>query len=390
MLCGGLAVLQAPLFECLSFDPFSFQQDGLTAPEVNVGRCQIAQAFAVLGRLFAVVDPTTLSTQDEVIADLTGGISSSVLNRLGSLRNGVTGVTTNPRPMYVGGAKDGYMAARAREYWVQGFGSYREQDGDGPSADTELHVGGVVSGLDALYSVNTRAGFFFGGSWGKVEADLNTQQTDIESVFGGAYVSMLRGRTAIDVAVSVGYTDYDRERDVANNLVAGGIEKARANYDGFFVSPEITFTRPFWPFGMRIEKSVTLRYAGLFLDGFTENGTVAPLTVRDRDIHVGQARFQLALPSEHRSDDGAVSRLTLKGGAEVRTQFGDQDVSGALLGQSLIFDPGGERSVTGGFVGLSAEHFTAGGKTFFASIDGRYENDGSTQVSGKAGVKFRF
>ncbi len=47
MLGGGLAVLQAPLFECLSFDPFSCAQDGLTAPEVNVGRCQIAQAFVV-------------------------------------------------------------------------------------------------------------------------------------------------------------------------------------------------------------------------------------------------------------------------------------------------------------------------------------------------------
>ena len=37
MLGGGLAVLQAALFECLSFDPFSLQQDGLTAPEVDVG-----------------------------------------------------------------------------------------------------------------------------------------------------------------------------------------------------------------------------------------------------------------------------------------------------------------------------------------------------------------
>jgi hypothetical protein len=38
MLGGGFAVLQAPFFECPSFDPFSLQQDGLTAPEVDVGR----------------------------------------------------------------------------------------------------------------------------------------------------------------------------------------------------------------------------------------------------------------------------------------------------------------------------------------------------------------
>ncbi len=40
-------VLQAALQNCLLFDPFSFQQDGLTASEVYVGRRQVAQAFMV-------------------------------------------------------------------------------------------------------------------------------------------------------------------------------------------------------------------------------------------------------------------------------------------------------------------------------------------------------
>ena len=47
MLGGGLAVLQAPLFECLSFDPFSCVQDSLAASEVDVGRRQVAQALVV-------------------------------------------------------------------------------------------------------------------------------------------------------------------------------------------------------------------------------------------------------------------------------------------------------------------------------------------------------
>ena len=55
MLGGGLAVLQAALFECLSFDPFSLQQDGLTAPEVDVGRRQIAQAL-VIALMIVVAD----------------------------------------------------------------------------------------------------------------------------------------------------------------------------------------------------------------------------------------------------------------------------------------------------------------------------------------------
>jgi hypothetical protein len=35
------------MLDCFSFDPFSFQQDGLTAAEVDVGRRQIVDALVV-------------------------------------------------------------------------------------------------------------------------------------------------------------------------------------------------------------------------------------------------------------------------------------------------------------------------------------------------------
>ena len=40
-LCGVHLVLQATILDCGSFDPFSFQQDGLSAAEVDVGRREI-------------------------------------------------------------------------------------------------------------------------------------------------------------------------------------------------------------------------------------------------------------------------------------------------------------------------------------------------------------
>jgi len=42
-----LLMLQASLQDCLSLDPFSFQQDGLTASGEDVSRRQVAQAFMV-------------------------------------------------------------------------------------------------------------------------------------------------------------------------------------------------------------------------------------------------------------------------------------------------------------------------------------------------------
>ncbi len=40
-------MLQAPLFDGLSFDPFSVQQDGLATPEVDIGGGEIVQALVI-------------------------------------------------------------------------------------------------------------------------------------------------------------------------------------------------------------------------------------------------------------------------------------------------------------------------------------------------------
>jgi hypothetical protein len=45
MLCGLPTVQQAAVGDCLSFDPFSFDQNGLASSEVDVGWRQIADAF---------------------------------------------------------------------------------------------------------------------------------------------------------------------------------------------------------------------------------------------------------------------------------------------------------------------------------------------------------
>ena len=40
-------MLQAPVLDDLSFDPFPFQQDGLAAPEVDIGGREVIQALVI-------------------------------------------------------------------------------------------------------------------------------------------------------------------------------------------------------------------------------------------------------------------------------------------------------------------------------------------------------
>ena len=50
-------MLQASVLDCVAFDPFSFQQDCLTAPEVDVGRRQIAQALVIAPMVVVIDEP---------------------------------------------------------------------------------------------------------------------------------------------------------------------------------------------------------------------------------------------------------------------------------------------------------------------------------------------
>src|SRR5437588_5414127 len=47
MLCGLAAVKQASVLDGLSFDPFSFKQDGLASAEVDIGRGEVGDTLVV-------------------------------------------------------------------------------------------------------------------------------------------------------------------------------------------------------------------------------------------------------------------------------------------------------------------------------------------------------
>ena len=53
-------MLQAAILDCGSFDPFSFQQDGLGASEVDVSRGEIAQALVIAAMVVVVDEPVDL------------------------------------------------------------------------------------------------------------------------------------------------------------------------------------------------------------------------------------------------------------------------------------------------------------------------------------------
>ncbi|MEO0382166.1 MAG: autotransporter domain-containing protein [Pseudomonadota bacterium] len=372
-----------------------------TSPVAGGGTNNDAQAVAV--------DLSAFAGFDDTLSALTSGIGASIQSRQSTLRSDPT-LTFASR---FAAAEETSLAAFSdldlndtpdldpNRIWIEGFGAYRQDDGDRIGSDFEHLTGGLVAGvdvpLDSLTSIGVMAGFAASIS----ENEISTQQTDTMSYYACVYASTKAMGLAWDGSLTVGYTDYEQERITANNLVATGLETANADFGGWFINPQVTATRqannPLAGIGIgllqgshALEQSLTLSYAGLFLDSYTETGTTNPLTLDDRSVHVASARAALALPFEASHASGVVTTLRLIGGVEARTQFGDDGVSGTLLGQSVSTTLDDDDATLGAFFGLSGEYQTTTGLTAYADAEALLETDMAYQLSATTGLRVAF
>src|SRR6202011_3181211 len=80
MLCGLPTVQQAAIGDCLSFDPFSFDQNGLAPPEVDVSWRQIADALVIAQAI--VVSDESLDLSFEIARQVIVLEQDTLLERL--------------------------------------------------------------------------------------------------------------------------------------------------------------------------------------------------------------------------------------------------------------------------------------------------------------------
>jgi len=346
--------------------------------------------LAVSDEWVYTADVTALIAQGQMLGDLTDAI-------YGALDGGRAAGAANTPPL---GYAPENMIARdlaifrdgeakpVREAWVKGFGGSRDQDSHGLDMGSEQKLAGFVSGMDFFATQGWVGGAFIGGSWAKADVE-NSQTLEAQSVFGGVYASRDVGTARLDLAALVGWSDYDSKRQVADNTDPDGTDIAKADYDGWFVSPRVALTQPFMLGPQHAEVSLSAHYAGLFLDSYEEHGAQGALEIDRRQVHLLLGRAALALPTDYVHPDGGLTRLTPTLGVQGRTQFGDDDVEGTLAGIDIDFSTGKDKAL-GAFAGLRLEHETARGLNLFAAAEGLIEDDGSTRFSGKGGLRLRF
>jgi outer membrane autotransporter protein len=194
--------------------------------------------------------------------------------------------------------------------------------------------------------------------------------------------------------VQGGGSRNDSTRQINNNLAAGGLETAKASYNGWYVSPELTLGHRIALGNMlgaqhTLTPSVQVRYLYGSFGSYTETGSTANLTVNGQTAQALEERAELKLTRGTLLNATSGLLIHLTGGALGVQRVGGNTVNAVLLGQAIPFATPGTNDVWGGFGGLGME-FRNANVAVFASGEYLALSDQSSIVSGKAGVRVAF
>ncbi|GAB4363033.1 MAG: hypothetical protein Kow0026_27300 [Oricola sp.] len=344
------------------------------------------QPYVLSGDLLAVVDPVGIGGAQALLAGATGGISGSLDQRMrGSSAGSAPFLVTSYFPV----AETGGDASPATGWWGDVFGGMSARDGTAGEAGYSQFHGGIVVGFDREVSAATTAGLFGGGSAGRFATDASASVVSMGGVFGGAYIRHDAGGFFAGLSVSGGVTFNDSDRHVANNLVAGGIETASASYAGLHASPSLTVGTDITVAGATVTPSLRTRYTGIYLDGYSESGSAANVTVGSRVLHVLELRGQVEAALAARRTDNGTQQVSLRTGADGVFNRGD-DIEASLLGSDLSFASGATENAARGFVGMDTSYTAVSGRKYNAGFELGYGSDRVLTVDVRARVIGRF
>jgi hypothetical protein len=370
---------------------------------------------AVSGNQAAAIDPTSFAANWRSLADFTRGVSDAVPVFSGGTSGGsaplaFAGPDAPSRFDDVFAAIPGLASAYASEaavfkaptltyadgttVWARGFAGQRIQQQDGVLFRTaNMFYGGMI-GADFAARPDLRTGLFLGGGKTRTGIDLNQGGADSDLLFAGAYARYDIGASFLHGAIQGGSSRNTTTRTINNNLVAGGIETASASFNGWYVSPELTFGHRF-ALGQLADATYTLtpsarlRYLYGAFDGYTETGTTAPLTVGEQTANTVEERGEMKLTRSVAFGPTSQLSTSLSGGVLGTQRVGSSTVNAALLGQAIPFATPGQANVWGGFGGLGLE-WRSRNVSLYAAAEYLALSDNSNVVSGRAGLRVGF
>lgn len=353
---------------------------------------QIENPFAIVGNTLAVIDPLGLGWQVDFVADL----SDMVLNGIYPYRTAFPyNAKQNACGVWVGEMANRTYRHQTKiapppcpltcsSFWVKGLGSHRNRN-RGELESYHNWQGGFLVGYNCpLWQGDI--GVLGGAAFGKAMASEVGQKGESTTYMVGASYERIFYHGFLGAALVAGYSSIDNQRYVMNNLIPDGVEKATAEAHGLFISPELTYVQHFPSIWCSPTLTATLRYAGLFLGDYTESGSLANLSVNQRNIQLLTVRGEFGLPI---GAGRGVCRWEPYLGVLGRFQLAGREVEAELLDQPLSFEPNNFSQIAALLLGIRSDH-EIGRLTLFVNFEASFETYNSTRVLGEGGLRVSF
>jgi len=230
--------------------------------------------------------------------------------------------------------------------FVTGVGERLEVGGNSNSDGYIVDTGGVTLGVDYKFSPHFAAGISLG--YAGTTANLSDRgRVWVNGGKLGLYATAFTGGFYTDFAVSGGYNGYDSRR-------AGISGDARGSTDGGDLNTLFGTGYDFKKGGLTFGPTATFNYTFLGTDAFTENGSLAPLSVNG-----GQGESLRSAVGFKATYDWKVGGILIR--PELRTawqhEFGD---TAYTLDSSFVNGAGDTFSSTGPKIGRDSALLGAG------------------------------
>jgi outer membrane autotransporter protein len=161
--------------------------------------------------------------------------------------------------------------------WITGFGDFVSVDGDANANGYNFTTGGVSLGID--YRLTDELVIGVVGEYSHTWTSLQPSGSiDVNSGRGGLYATWANHGFYLNAAIYGGYNNYNSSRSALQGLASGNTEGAELST---FLSAGYDFH-----FGHLIVGPVgALQYTYAHIDGFSENGSLAPMQIHSDSVN---------------------------------------------------------------------------------------------------------
>ncbi|MFJ3461583.1 autotransporter domain-containing protein [Achromobacter spanius] len=279
-------------------------------------------------------------------------------------------------------------ASNAQPAWAEIFGNWRTQDGNGNTAGTREHMGGVFVGADHAVGAGWRAGAALGYADSRIDTRDRASRADVSS-----YTALLYGGRSIDAGpgawklmLGAGYTwhDISTERTALSQAA-----KLKANY-GASTAQLFTELGYRWDVTARatLEPFAGVAWSDLRTRSFTESGGAAALS--GRSTSTTQTTTTLGLRGTQDLDVGTLAGQ-LRAVAGWRHLFGDVTPTSLLAfeGSQAFTVAGAPIARDAAVLELGADLAVGRATTLGVSYTGQLAKD-SREHGAQVNVRWRF